>query len=56
MVAEDVISVADVDTALCSGPALRWGIMGQVLLNQLGGGQGGIEHIFEQFAGPMTAW
>jgi hypothetical protein len=22
----------------------------------LGGGQGGIEHFFEQFTGPMTAW
>jgi 3-hydroxyacyl-CoA dehydrogenase len=56
LVAEDVISVADVDRALCWGPGLRWGIMGQVLLNHLGGGQGGIEHFFEQFTGPMTAW
>jgi 3-hydroxyacyl-CoA dehydrogenase len=56
LVAEDVISVADVDTALCWGPGLRWGIMGQVLLNHLGGGQGGIEHFFQQFTGPMTAW
>jgi hypothetical protein len=30
--------------------------MGQVLLNHLGGGQGGIEHFFDQFTGPMTAW
>jgi hypothetical protein len=30
--------------------------MGQVLLNHLGGGEGGIEHFFEQFTGPMTAW
>ena len=56
LVAEDVVSVADVDKALCWGPGLRWGIMGQVLLNHLGGGQGGIEHFFEQFTGPMTAW
>ena len=56
LVAEDVISVADVDRALCWGPGLRWGIMGQVLLNHLGGGQGGIEHFFEQFTKPMTAW
>ena len=56
LVAEDVVSVADVDTALCWGPGLRWGIMGNVLLNHLGGGQGGIEHFFEQFTGPMTAW
>jgi 3-hydroxyacyl-CoA dehydrogenase len=56
LVAEDIVSVADVDKALSWGPGLRWGIMGQVLLNHLGGGRGGIEHFFEQFTGPMTAW
>jgi 3-hydroxyacyl-CoA dehydrogenase len=56
LVAEDVVSVADIDKALSWGPGLRWGIMGQVLLNHLGGGQGGIEHFFDQFTGPMTAW
>src|ERR1700678_942548 len=56
LVAEGVVSAADVDTALCWGPGLRWGIMGQVLLNHLGGGRGGIEHFFAQFTGPVTAW
>ena len=56
LVAEGVVSVADVDAALCWGPGLRWGIMGQVLLNHLGGGQGGIDHFFQQFTGPITAW
>ena len=28
LVAEGVVSAADVDTALCWGPGLRWGIMG----------------------------
>ena len=56
LVAEGVVSAADADTALSWGPGLRWGIMGSLLLNHLGGGQGGIEHFFEQFAGPMTAW
>jgi 3-hydroxyacyl-CoA dehydrogenase len=56
LVGEGVVSVADVDTALCWGPGLRWGIMGQVLLNHLGGGQGGMEHFLAQFTGPMTAW
>src|SRR6201996_2100679 len=56
LVGEGVVSVADVDTALCWGPGLRWGIMGQVLLNHLGGGSGGIEHFFAQFTGPVTAW
>jgi len=56
LVAEGVVSASDVDTALCWGPGLRWGIMGNMMLNHLGGGKGGIEHFFQQFAGPMTAW
>jgi 3-hydroxyacyl-CoA dehydrogenase len=56
LVADGVVSAADADTALCWGPGLRWGIMGSLLLNHLGGGRGGIEHFFAQFTGPMTAW
>ena len=56
LVAEGVVSAADADTALSWGPGLRWGVMGSLLLNHLGGGQGGIEHFFQQFAGPMTSW
>ena len=56
LVAEDVLSAADVDDALSWGPGLRWGIMGNMMLNHLGGGPGGIEHFFQQFAGPMTGF
>jgi carnitine 3-dehydrogenase len=56
LVSEGVLSAADADTALSWGPGLRWGIMGNMLLNHLGGGQGGIEHFLQQFTGPMTAW
>jgi 3-hydroxyacyl-CoA dehydrogenase len=56
LVAEGVLSAADVDTALSWGPGLRWGIMGNMMLNHLGGGPGGIEHFFQQFSGPMMAW
>jgi len=56
LVSEGVLSAADADTALSWGPGLRWGIMGNMLLNHLGGGEGGIEHFLQQFAGPMTAW
>jgi len=56
LVAEGVVSAADVDTALSWGPGLRWGVMGNMMLNHLGGGPGGIEHFFQQFTGPMTAW
>src|SRR5215510_7676723 len=41
LVAEGVVSAADVDTALSWGPGLRWGIMGNMMLNHLGGGPGG---------------
>jgi len=56
LVSEGVLSAADADTALCWGPGLRWGIMGNMMLNHLGGGQGGIEHFLQQFSGPVTAW
>src|ERR1700736_958300 len=56
LVAEGVVSAADVDTALRLRPGLRWGVMGSMMLNHLGGGPGGIEHFFQQFTGPMTAW
>jgi 3-hydroxyacyl-CoA dehydrogenase len=56
LVSEGVVSAADADTACSWGPGLRWGVMGSLLLNHLGGGQGGIEHFFQQFTGPMTAW
>lgn len=56
LVAEGVISADDIDTALCWGPGLRWGVMGNMLLNHLGGGEGGIEHFFEHLVGPITEW
>jgi len=56
LVADGVVSAADVDTALCWGPGLRWGVMGNMMLNHLGGGPGGIEHFFQQFTNPMAAW
>jgi 3-hydroxyacyl-CoA dehydrogenase len=56
LVADGIVSAADVDTALSWGPGLRWGIMGNMMINHLGGGPGGIEHFFQQFTGPMTAW
>lgn len=56
LVASGVVSVSDADVAVCWGPGLRWGVMGPNLLYHLAGGAGGIEHFFDQFTGPMTAW
>ena len=55
LVATDVLSAEDVDTAVSSGPGLRWALMGNMMTNHLAGGQGGIEHFFEQFAAPLQA-
>jgi 3-hydroxyacyl-CoA dehydrogenase len=54
LIDQDVVSVADVDAAVCMGPGLRWALMGPNLIYHLGGGPGGICHFFEQFAGHMT--
>jgi 3-hydroxyacyl-CoA dehydrogenase len=56
LIEQDVVSVADVDAAVCMGPGLRWALMGPNLIYHLGGGPGGIRHFFEQFAGPTTAF
>jgi 3-hydroxyacyl-CoA dehydrogenase len=56
LVAEGIVSAADVDRALSWGPGLRWGIMGNMMLNHLAGGSGGIEHTLEHLGGPMAAW
>jgi 3-hydroxyacyl-CoA dehydrogenase len=57
LVSEGILSAGDVDKALTAGPGLRWGIMGNMMLNHLGGGPGGIEHFLQQFAGPLkTSW
>jgi 3-hydroxyacyl-CoA dehydrogenase len=51
-----VVDVADVDTAVCWGPGLRWGVMGPNLLFHLGGGQGGIRHFMEHLSEPLATW
>jgi carnitine 3-dehydrogenase len=56
LIDQDVVSVADVDAAMCMGPGLRWALMGPNLIYHLGGGPGGMHHFFEQFAGPMAAF
>jgi 3-hydroxyacyl-CoA dehydrogenase len=55
LIAEDVLSAADVDDALSWGPGLRWGIMGNMMLNHLGGGPGGVEHFFHQKGRSITS-
>ncbi len=57
LVDEGVVSVADVDTAVCWGPGLRWGAMGPVMLLHLGAGSdGGIGKMLEHLGGPIESW
>ncbi|MBB4169000.1 3-hydroxyacyl-CoA dehydrogenase NAD-binding domain-containing protein [Rhizobium sp. BK538] len=55
LVAEGALSAADVDTALTAGPGLRWSVMGNMMLDHLSGGPGGIEHFLQHFGAPLTA-
>src|SRR5260370_6957609 len=56
LIEQRVVDVADADTGVCWGPALRWGVMGPNLLSHLGGGQNGIRHFMEHLSGPVATW
>ena len=50
LIASDVATVEDIDTALSFGPGLRWSFMGPFLQMALTGGEGGAEHSLDHFA------
>jgi carnitine 3-dehydrogenase len=47
LVEQGIASVADIDSAICNGPGLRWSIMGPHMTYHLGGGEGGITHYLD---------
>jgi 3-hydroxyacyl-CoA dehydrogenase len=53
LIEEGVLSVEETDVAVCYGPGLRWGVMGQSLQWHLGGGAGGIKHFMEHLMDPL---
>jgi carnitine 3-dehydrogenase len=55
LIQDGVLSVADADIAVCYGPGLRWGVMGQSLQWHLGGGAGGIRHFMDHLMDPLVA-
>lgn len=55
-VVSGLASVEDVDTAISSGPGLRWAAMGPHMTLHLGGGEGGMEHMLAQFTEAFQAW
>ncbi len=56
LVNEGVATVGDVDTAVASGPGLRWGAMGPTLLFHLGAGDGGLGAFCERYADSFNRW
>ena len=53
LIEQRVLSVEDTDAAVCYGPGLRWGVMGQSLQWHLGGGAGGIKHFMDHLMDPL---
>jgi 3-hydroxyacyl-CoA dehydrogenase len=54
LIEQGVLSVEETDAAVCYGPGLRWGVMGQSLQWHLGGGAGGIKHFMEHLMDPLA--
>jgi len=56
LVANDVVSVEDVDRAVSLGPGLRWALMGPYLVYHLGGGRAGIEGFMKHLGPAFETW
>lgn len=56
LVNEGVATVEDIDTAVSSGPGLRWAVMGPTLLFHLGGDDGGLAVFYERYADSFNRW
>lgn len=56
LVNEGVASVEDVDTAVWSGPGLRWAAMGPTMLFHLGAGEGGLDSFCERYTPSFNRW
>lgn len=48
-------TVRQIDEAITNGPGLRWAIIGPGMTYHLGGGEGGMAHVLDQF-GPTLKW
>jgi 3-hydroxybutyryl-CoA dehydrogenase len=51
-----VATVEDIDTAVSSGPGLRWAAMGPTPLFHLGAGDGGLAAFCERYSGSFNRW
>jgi 3-hydroxyacyl-CoA dehydrogenase len=53
LIEQGVLSVEETDVAVCYGPGIRWGVMGQSLQWHVGGGAGGIQHFMAHLMDPL---
>jgi len=56
LVNEGVATVHDIDTAVSSGPGIRWAAMGPTALFHLGGDEGGLAAFGERYADSFNRW
>jgi carnitine 3-dehydrogenase len=56
LIEQGVVSVADIDLAISSGPGLRWSLLGPFVTQHLSGGDAGLAHVLEHLGPPMVAW
>jgi carnitine 3-dehydrogenase len=56
LVRRGAISVSDLDTAVASGPGLRWALLGPIATQHLSGGPGGLAHVLRHLGPPMVDW
>lgn len=53
---DDVASLQDIDAALCTGPGMRWALMGQHLIYELGGGQQGYQGFIDGIGSSFSSY
>lgn len=56
LVEQGVVSVADVDRAISTGPGLRWALLGPFATQHVSGGEGGMAHVLDHLGPPMVEW
>jgi len=56
LVDRGLVTVEDVDTAIASGPGLRWALLGPIANQHLSGGAGGLAHVLEHLGPPTQRW
>ena len=58
LVSRGIVSAADLDAAVTSGPGLRWALTGPIITNALGGGGGseGFDNRIERLGPAIRSW